>query len=181
MFQNRDKTIFFFFLFKGHDSNLLLGYCLIGHCVCFEGSASELEPISITTPKVMVKLDTYNGIQSTYFQKKRYQRDQKAIITSKSSVVKLVISRFSFVISFLSQQATRRAIDAFCCLPIAWNNLPSRKLVRAILFLCAIGSMNQMSSCDDHSTKTVDMSNGLVDKGSKGDKCSNYICLLVLP
>lgn len=50
------------------------------------------------------------------------------------------------VISFLKRQATLKAMEAFCIFPIPASNIPLRKVVRAISFLCAFGSTDQISS-----------------------------------
>lgn len=79
-------------------------------------------------------------------KKGAHQRAQKATISSKSSIVKLFKSRSSLDISFLKRQATLKAIEAFCISPIPDSNFPLRKVVRAISFLCAFGSTDQISS-----------------------------------
>ena len=90
------------------------------------------------TLQVMFGAFTYKGIL--------HQRAQKATIESKSSMLRLFASRFSLVISFLKRDATLKAMEAFDVLPVAAKSLPLKKVVRAISFLCASGSTDQISS-----------------------------------
>lgn len=64
---------------------------------------------------------------------------------SKSSMLRHFASRSSLVISFLKRDATLKAIEAFAVLPVSAKSLPLKNVVRAISFLCAFGSTDQMS------------------------------------